>query len=73
MLVVVQAPFDVDWTRPEWLEDELIRSGARDARLVDGETVAVTVAAASTREARELVRGLLDRVGATASAALYTA
>ncbi|HVS85304.1 MAG TPA: hypothetical protein VHD91_06710 [Gaiellaceae bacterium] len=62
MLVVVQAPFELDWARPEWLEDELIRAGARDARLVDAVTVAVTVAAASAMEAEVMVRDLLERV-----------
>ena len=64
MLVVVQAAIDVDWARPEWIEDELIRAGARDAHLVDAGTVAVMVAAGSTREAAALVEDLLARVGA---------
>jgi hypothetical protein len=64
MLVVVQAHFEVDWARPEWIEDELIRCGARDAHLVDEYMVAVTVAAPSRPVAENLVRDLLDRVGA---------
>lgn len=65
MLVVVRGRFEVDWSRPEWIEDELIRRGAREAHLVGEDTVAVTVAASSRREANELVRDLLARVGAT--------
>lgn len=65
MLVVVQAQFEVDWARPEWIEDELIRCGAREAHLVDEYTVAVTVAARSRPMAEELVHDLLDRVGAS--------
>lgn len=64
MLVVVQAKFEVDWSRTSWIEDELIRSGARDARLTDPNTVAVTVAARSRSEADDLVCALLTRVGA---------
>ena len=64
MLVVVDARFEVDWSRPSWIEDELIRSGARDARLLEDDLVAVTVAARTRPDACELVRDLLDGVGA---------
>jgi hypothetical protein len=59
----VQARFALDWFRPQWIEDELVRCGARDARLIDEDIVAVTVAAGSSAEANELVRVLLARVG----------
>lgn len=65
VLVVVQARFVLDWFRAEWIEDELVRCGARDARMTDERTVAVTVAAKSSAEAGELVRLLLDRAGAS--------
>ena len=73
MLFVLQARFEVD-TRPVALEpglrmarieDELVRSGARDAHLVDDAAVSVTVAASSRGTANELVRDLLERVGAS--------
>ena len=66
MLVVVQAHFEVDWSRPEWIEDELVRCGARDARLFDDDLVSVTVCASSQEAAQDLVRELLDRVSAKA-------
>lgn len=65
MLVVVWARFALDWSRPEWIEDELVRAGARDARMTDTDSVAVTVAAESSARANEIVRALLDRVGAS--------
>lgn len=65
MLVVVQARFGLDWPRPEWIEDELVRAGARDARMTDTDCVAVTVAAESSARANELVCALLDRIGAS--------
>ena len=66
MLAVVHAQFEVDWSRPEWIEDELVRRGARDAHLLgdDVAAVSVTVSAPSHREAELLVRDLLARVGA---------
>ena len=66
VLVVVQARFEVDWSRLEWIEDELVRSGARDARLVEDDLVSVTVCANSREAAEELVRELLERVSARA-------
>ena len=66
MLVSVHVRFEVDWARPMWIEDELIRGGAREARLLDGDRVVVTVAARSRAEAVELVESLLARVGAEA-------
>jgi hypothetical protein len=65
MLVVVHARLEVDRARPEWIEDELVRCGARDARVVDEDAVAVTVAARSRAVAEELVLELLDRVRAS--------
>jgi tRNA A37 threonylcarbamoyladenosine dehydratase len=59
--------FQVDWSRPEWIEDELIRCGARDATLIDEDLVSVTVSANSRAVGEELVRDLLDRVGAKAT------
>jgi hypothetical protein len=66
VLAVVYAQFEVDWARPERIEDELIRSGARDAHMLadDVPIVAVTVSARSLREANALVRDLLEHVGA---------
>jgi hypothetical protein len=66
MLAVVHAQFEVDWSRPEWIEDELVRRGARDAHMLgdDVPTVSVTVSAPSLRAAELLVRDLLARVGA---------
>jgi hypothetical protein len=64
VLVVVQARFQIDWSRPEWIEDELVRCGARDARLLDNGLVSVTVRAASREAAEDLVRGLLQRINA---------
>ena len=52
VLVVVQARFEVDWSCPEWIEDELVRCGARDAHLLDDDRVSVTVAPARARLAR---------------------
>jgi hypothetical protein len=66
VLVVVQARFRVDWSRPEWIEDELVRCGARDAHLANDELVSVTVCAGSREAAEELVRDLLERVSAKA-------
>ena len=65
VLAVVRANFAVDWIRPGWVEDELVRRGARDAHLIDDETVSVVVVARSRREAEDHVRDLLTRVGAT--------
>ena len=70
VLVVVQAHFEVDWSRPEWIEDELVRRGARDARLLDDDLVSVTVCASSREAAEDLVRELLERVSARAVAVL---
>ena len=64
MLVVVETQFEVAWTVPEWIEDELIRVGAREAHFTDRDTVAVTVAAKSRAEANDLVSHLLVRAGA---------
>jgi hypothetical protein len=69
MLAVVHARFEVACTRIEWLEDELVRRGARDAHLIADEVVAVTVEAKSQCEAETIVSDLLARVGATAVAA----
>ena len=66
VLISVHVRFEVDWTRPDWIEDELIRGGARDAHMIQGDDVAVTVAARSRAEANQLVEALLARVGATA-------
>jgi hypothetical protein len=66
VLVVVQARFRVDWSRREWIEDELVRGGARDARLIDDELASVTVCANSREAAADLVLGLLGRLGAKA-------
>jgi hypothetical protein len=68
VLTVVHAHFEVDWSRPEWIEDELVRRGARDAHMLpdDIPTVAVTVSARSREEANAVVCRLLDRVGAYA-------
>ena len=67
MLVVVLAQFEVDWSKPEWIEDELVRSGARDAHMLadDIPTVAVTVCARSRDGAETIVRSLLEHVGAS--------
>jgi hypothetical protein len=66
VLAVVHAQFEVDWSRPEWIEDELVRRGARDAHLLPDDilTVALTVSARSREEANAVARQLLDRVGA---------
>jgi hypothetical protein len=64
VLVVAQARFQIDWSRPEWIEDELVRCGARDARLLDDGLVSVTVCARSREAAEDLVRGLLQRIDA---------
>jgi hypothetical protein len=66
VLVVVQAHFELDWSRPEWIEDELVRCGARAAHLLPNDLVSVTVSAASHEAAEDLVRELLDRVRAKA-------
>ena len=68
MLVVVRAHFEVDWSRPEWIEDELVRCGARDARLFDDDLVSVTVCAGSREAGEDFVRELLARVSARAVA-----
>ena len=60
----MQARFEVDWSRPEWIEDELVRSGAREAHLLDDDLVSVTVCARSRVDAEDLVRDLLGRVNA---------
>jgi len=65
VLYTLQVRFEVDWSRPVWIEDELVRSGARDAHVLEDGKVAVTVAARSGDEAYDLVRELLARVGAT--------
>jgi hypothetical protein len=64
VLVVVQARFEVDWSRPEWIEDELVRCGAREAHLLDENRVSVTVCANSCEAAEEIVRELFERVSA---------
>ena len=63
MLSVVRAQFIVDWANPAWIEDELVRRGARDAHLVDYDVVAVTVEAKSRSDAEATVRELLSRIG----------
>jgi RNA-binding protein YhbY len=68
VLVVVQAHLEVDWSRPEWIEDELVRSGAREARLLEDGFVSVTVCANSRDAAEDFVRELLERVSAKAVA-----
>jgi hypothetical protein len=65
MLVVVEACFEVDWTRPAWIEDELVRRGARDAHIAENGAVSIVVEARSRAEASDLARDLLERVGAT--------
>jgi hypothetical protein len=60
--------FEVDWSRPEWIEDELVCRGARNARLFDDDLVSVTVSAGSRETAEDLVRELLERVNARAVA-----
>jgi hypothetical protein len=64
VLVVVQARFEVDWSRPAWIEDELIRCGAREARILDDDFVSVTVCPSSREAAEEIVRDLFERVSA---------
>jgi hypothetical protein len=54
---VVQAHFELDWSRQEWIEDELVRSGAREARLLEDGLVLVTVCANSRDAAEDFVRG----------------
>jgi len=66
VLAVVQARFEVEWSRPEWAADELVRRGAREARLLADDCVSVTVCADSRETAEALVRDLLERVGARA-------
>jgi hypothetical protein len=68
VLVVVRARFEVDWLHPGWIEDELVRCGARDAHLLEDDLVSVTVCASTREAAEELVRELLERVGARAVA-----
>jgi hypothetical protein len=68
VLVVVQARFELDWSRPEWVEDELVRCGARDAHLLEDDLVSVTVCAGSRGAAEDLVRELLERVSVRAVA-----
>jgi hypothetical protein len=63
VLAVVRVQFVVDWANPAWVEDELVRRGARDAHLVDDDVVAVTVEAKSRSDAEATVRELLSRVG----------
>jgi hypothetical protein len=70
VLVVVQARFEVDWSRQEWIEDELVRCGARDARLVEDGLVSVTVCANTTEAAEDFVRDMLERVSAKVVAVL---
>jgi hypothetical protein len=65
VLVVVVARFEVDWTRPAWIEDELVRRGARDAHLAKNGAVSIVVEARSQAGAGDLARELLARVGAT--------
>lgn len=65
MLAVVRARFAVDWACQEWIEDELVRRGARDAHRVDDGAVSVTLEARSHAEAMTLVQDLLVRLGAT--------
>ena len=65
MLAVVRARFTVDWACPEWIEDELVRRGARDAHLVGDGAVSVMVEARSHADAKALVQDLLERIGAT--------
>jgi hypothetical protein len=68
VLVVVQARFEVDWSRPDWIEDELVRRGARDARLLEDDLVSVTVCANTREAAEDLVSELLERLSARAVA-----
>lgn len=63
MLVVVRARFEADWANPAWIEDELVRRGARDSHLVEEDVVAVTVEAKSRLDAETAVCELLSRVG----------
>jgi hypothetical protein len=60
--IVVQTHLDLESSPPEWIEDELVRRGARHARLLENGTVSVTVCANSPEQAQNLVRQLLSRV-----------
>lgn len=62
MLRVVRTRLELDPTSPDRLEDELIRSGARGARMLRDGTIAVTVAARAPEDAVALVRDLMTRV-----------
>lgn len=65
MLVVVRASFEVGRAGQTWLEDELVRRGARGAHLTGDGAVSILVEARSRGEASDLARDLLARVGAT--------
>lgn len=65
MLLVVRALFEVDRPQPGWLEDELVRRGARGAHMTEDGAVSILLQAKSRGEASELARDLLARVGAT--------
>lgn len=61
MLHVVHTRPAVDPTLPERLEDDLIRSGARGAHLLEDGAIAVTVAASTLHDAIVLVQDLMAR------------
>jgi len=65
MLMAVRAWSAVDLARPAWIEDELVRRGARGAHLTDDGAVSILVEAKSRGEASDVARDLLARVGAT--------
>lgn len=68
VLAVVHVRFGVEWANPTWIEDELVRRGARDAHLVRDDVVAVMVEAKSQPDAQQLVYDLVRRAGGVVSA-----
>lgn len=62
MLHVVRTRVEPGPPTPGLLEDELIRRGARGARMLRDGSMAVTVAASTPDDAAALVRDLLVRV-----------
>lgn len=62
MLAVVHIPYDPGSMTADRLEDELVRHGARHARIVEEGTVSVTVDATSTGDAVALARKIMARV-----------
>jgi hypothetical protein len=64
--IVVETHLRLKSSPPEWIEDELVRRGARHARLLENGAVSVTVCASSPETAQNLVRQLLRRISARA-------